>query len=268
MSLETGDFPNDLNSANPPGTDPKSQGDDHIRLVKKVLKEGFAGFTGIVICRGPESGTAADHVVTPVVPALSYTTGMFLSYTPTNVGVGGALTVNVSALGAKSVKTIQGDNPSAGDVSLKPLLLQYDGTNFVTVAGSVFLSKTGNQTITGNITHTGNTTQTGNLSVSGSLTVSGALSGAGFDTKANVAGQVFGPGTFDFSAAASVIVPTATLNGQAINLAQLMATAFMTALPGQPGGPLTYNVTSTNSVIGYTLASGTPDFLLQKAGVI
>ena len=38
MGLETGNTINDLNENWPLGTDPKSQGDDHIRLIKSVLK--------------------------------------------------------------------------------------------------------------------------------------------------------------------------------------------------------------------------------------
>lgn len=45
MSLETGSYIKNLVATNPEGTDPKSQGDDHLRLLKQVLKTQFAGFT-------------------------------------------------------------------------------------------------------------------------------------------------------------------------------------------------------------------------------
>ena len=49
MGLETGDFIDDLVITNPLGpSDPKAQGDDHIRLVKKVLKATFSGVDGAV----------------------------------------------------------------------------------------------------------------------------------------------------------------------------------------------------------------------------
>lgn len=41
MGLETGDTIYDLNAANPPGSDSRSQGDDHIRLIKSVLQGTF-----------------------------------------------------------------------------------------------------------------------------------------------------------------------------------------------------------------------------------
>lgn len=45
MSLESAGFIKDLVSTNPEGTDPKSQGDDHLRMIKAVLKAQFSGMT-------------------------------------------------------------------------------------------------------------------------------------------------------------------------------------------------------------------------------
>lgn len=41
MSLESGTYISDLVATNPQGTDPKSQGDDHLRLIKEVLKNSL-----------------------------------------------------------------------------------------------------------------------------------------------------------------------------------------------------------------------------------
>lgn len=47
MGLETGTFISDLNANNPVGaTDPKSQGDDHIRLIKSTMLNTFPNITG------------------------------------------------------------------------------------------------------------------------------------------------------------------------------------------------------------------------------
>lgn len=52
MSLEAASFIKGLVSSNPPGSDPKSQMDDHLRLIKGVLQSQFAGFTdGIPITK-------------------------------------------------------------------------------------------------------------------------------------------------------------------------------------------------------------------------
>lgn len=46
MSLETGNYISDLVSTNPLSTDDRSEGDDHIRLLKKVLKQTFPNLSG------------------------------------------------------------------------------------------------------------------------------------------------------------------------------------------------------------------------------
>ena len=72
MGLETGSYVADLNTANPSGTDPKSQGDDHIRLLKAVAKNSFPGFAGVVAGTGIESGSGDAYVVTlSPAPALA-----------------------------------------------------------------------------------------------------------------------------------------------------------------------------------------------------
>lgn len=48
MALETGTFINSLNAANPTTTDPKSQGDDHLRLIKSVIRNTFTAITGAI----------------------------------------------------------------------------------------------------------------------------------------------------------------------------------------------------------------------------
>ena len=48
MSLESVTHIDDLNATNPLGTDPRSEGDDHIRNIKTVLLTDFAGITGAV----------------------------------------------------------------------------------------------------------------------------------------------------------------------------------------------------------------------------
>lgn len=48
MGLETGNYISDLVVTNPTSTDPKSQGDDHLRLIKSVLKTTFPLITGAV----------------------------------------------------------------------------------------------------------------------------------------------------------------------------------------------------------------------------
>lgn len=48
MPLETAQYINSLNSANPVNTDPISDGDNHIRLIKAAVKATFPNITGVV----------------------------------------------------------------------------------------------------------------------------------------------------------------------------------------------------------------------------
>jgi hypothetical protein len=48
MALESGTFINSLVVTNPTSADAKSQGDDHLRLIKSTLKNTFAEITGAV----------------------------------------------------------------------------------------------------------------------------------------------------------------------------------------------------------------------------
>lgn len=48
MALESATFINQLVATNPTGADPKGAGDDHIRLLKSVLKAQFPNLTGAV----------------------------------------------------------------------------------------------------------------------------------------------------------------------------------------------------------------------------
>jgi microcystin-dependent protein len=45
MSIEVATYINDLQPVNPPSTDPTSQGDDHLRLIKQVLQNQFKNAT-------------------------------------------------------------------------------------------------------------------------------------------------------------------------------------------------------------------------------
>lgn len=46
MPLEDGNWISDLVITNPPGTDGKSEGDNHIRLIKRLIKNTFPGAAG------------------------------------------------------------------------------------------------------------------------------------------------------------------------------------------------------------------------------
>jgi hypothetical protein len=79
MSLETGDYVNDLVITNPTASDPVSQGDDQLRLIKKVVKQSFPSVDAAV--NAIHTGTSA--------PAVSITEG--LVWVDTSGGAGNHL---------------------------------------------------------------------------------------------------------------------------------------------------------------------------------
>ena len=304
MALETGNYINDLVIANPLAADPKSQGDDHIRLLKTVIKETLNGFTGAILVTATDTGTATGHVLTPTTALVGYTPMLCLLYQPlvTNTG---AVTVNVSGLGTKSIKTMAGADPTAGDlVSGYPMLLVYTGTNFITFAGAEFLSKTGSQTLTGSLTLVGNLIQTGNLALTGNATVSGTLAVTGATTlqaatgvttlaadnstslattaytTAAVAAEALARTNSDALLAplanpALTGIPTAPTAAAGTGTSQIASTAFVAAaafsavLPGQAGNAGKYVTTDgTNASWVSIVVPTVPDFLLMSQGVI
>ncbi len=62
MGLEAGNYLDDLVQTNPTSADPRSEGEDHMQLIKKVLKQTFPGMTGRV-WRSQTKSAAFDCVV-------------------------------------------------------------------------------------------------------------------------------------------------------------------------------------------------------------
>jgi|SRR6185369_11834829 len=130
MGLETGIWVNDLNPANPPGTDPKSQGDDHLRLEKTTVKNSFAGFVGAILITGTDGGAANAYTLTPATVLPAYTSRMIAIFSPTIANTGAA-TLNVSGLGNIEIRSLTGAALAAND--LVPGVVyaaSYDGAVF------------------------------------------------------------------------------------------------------------------------------------------
>lgn len=68
MSLESGTYISDLNTANPAAGDPKAQGDDHIRLIKTLIKNSFPNITGAMTASQAEANTIVGINDSPAVP--------------------------------------------------------------------------------------------------------------------------------------------------------------------------------------------------------
>ncbi|MES2148588.1 MAG: hypothetical protein V4508_02235 [Pseudomonadota bacterium] len=61
MALETGTYTSDLVVTNPPGSDPKSQMDDHLRLIKAVIRNTIPNLTGPMVRTHTELNTVTDR---------------------------------------------------------------------------------------------------------------------------------------------------------------------------------------------------------------
>jgi hypothetical protein len=145
MALESGSHIADLNTANPAGTDPKSQGDDHIRLLKSVLRNSFAGFPGAVMVTGTETqGADVNDYVVSISPAPGpYATGMIVLFKATHANTGAA-TLTINALAAKALKDVDGEALAAGDIpSGGAVAALYDGTDFLLVSGNDRVARAG-----------------------------------------------------------------------------------------------------------------------------
>lgn len=130
MALETGNYIGDLVITNPTSSDQKSAGDDHLRLIKTALKTSFAGFTGSIILTGSDTGGVNNYALTPTPALPAYVAGMMVLFNPSATNTTTS-TINISALGAKTIKTVDGAALNAGDfVTGVYHLLIYDGTDF------------------------------------------------------------------------------------------------------------------------------------------
>jgi hypothetical protein len=189
-----------------------------------------------------------------------------------NITNTGALTVNVSGLGVKSIKTMAGADPTAGDiVAGYPMLLMYDGTNFVTLGGSEFLSKTGNQTLTGNLTLTGSETISGTLGVTGLTTLNAAvgLTRTAGDNTVNLATTAFAMNMLSPTFSGVPISTTAspgTNTTQVATCAFVVAQAFNAALPAQAGNAGKFVTTDGTNASWAELVI--PSYLLMAQGII
>lgn len=77
-----------------------------------------------------DTGAADAYVITPVPAATAYTTGQIFSFKATNTNTTTS-TLNVSALGVKTIKKASGNNLAAGEIlNGQIVMVEYDGTNF------------------------------------------------------------------------------------------------------------------------------------------
>lgn len=138
MALETASYVGELVGSYPTSTDPKSQGDDHLRLVKTVLQKTFAGFPGMAVVTGSEAQGASvnDYTLTLSPAPAAYTSPLLAAFKATHANTG-AVTVQIGALGTKPLIAVDGTALKSGDIESGGLVaVFYDGTSFFLISGN------------------------------------------------------------------------------------------------------------------------------------
>lgn len=134
MALEVGTYLNDLTTSWPVGsTDFIAQGDDHIRLLKSVIKNSFPGQNFPIASKDATETTANAYDVTLSPAPAAYVKYMavtaVLSGSNDNTG---EPTLNVNSLGAKTIKRTGQTPVGPGDLRAGQLyMFVYDGTYFI-----------------------------------------------------------------------------------------------------------------------------------------
>lgn len=203
MSVETALYPPQLNTTLPAASDWVSEGDDHLRLIKTVLKTTFPNVAGAV---------SASQV------ELSYV-----------AGVTSALQTQLNAKGTVTGQAWSGAQDFTGATPTVPTLAQ--GTNTTGAASTAFVQAEW-------ATRLPNYTAPITASSAELNRMVGVTSGvqAQLNSKGAIAGQVW-TGVHDFTGA-TVTVPTKTAGDSttaAASTAFVTATSFSATLPGQAG---------------------------------
>ncbi len=136
MALETGTYVNDLVITNPTSQDPKSQGDDHLRLIKTVLKDSFSGISGGILIGGTDTGTANSYVMTNSPSMTKYSNFLTLLLKIANSNTGASV-INVDGLGSVSITRPDGSATQANDLRAgQVVVLSYISGAFQLVAAA------------------------------------------------------------------------------------------------------------------------------------
>lgn len=131
MALENPNYFGDLNPSNPASADPKNQGDDHIRNLKKAARQSFPGFTGTIMVGGTTTGAADAYMLSPTTPLLAYTANTMILFKPNITNASSAPYINISSLGDRSIMDCAGNSLLPGDLLAgQYVAMVYDGAVF------------------------------------------------------------------------------------------------------------------------------------------
>lgn len=111
MAVETASFISDLNPSWPDGSETFTQGDDHLRLIKNVLRNTFPNVNGAVIATATELNTLAGMTgsVKDLITSASFPAGTVLVFAQASPPIGWTL-VSVAASYMLTVGVVAGGN--------------------------------------------------------------------------------------------------------------------------------------------------------------
>lgn len=109
------DYIADFDRTSPGPAEFKSEGDDHLRNIKKAALQTFPGFAGAVAVMGQNGGAANAYTVTSTPALPSYTPGTRVAFSPTVANTGPS-TLNISSNGAKPLRRVTGGELMVGDL--------------------------------------------------------------------------------------------------------------------------------------------------------
>lgn len=188
MTVETATYINQLDSSKPASGDARSEGDDHMRLLKSTLRATFPNISGAVTATQGQlngvllgqatyaAGGGADDAYTASVNTTqitSYSDGLTLlvKSPATNTGVS---TINVNSLGVKTIVRNDGTALIAGDL----------------VSGSIFSitynSTTGKFHLASALASSGAYVQKAGDTMTGALTVPVVMNAATLSTSTTI----------------------------------------------------------------------------------
>ncbi len=209
MGLESATYVKDLVSANPLATDARSQGDDHLRLIKAVLQTSFPG-------------VQQPYKIATALPTLDATHNMAA------FELTGPLTVPLPALGSVPNGYALFINAVTGTLTLDPnsseliegaatyavpagswVLLSSKGTAWVVFVGSPVLSvagKTGTVTLTNSDVGLANVENKSSATIRGEITASNVTTALTFTPLASVVAPLVNSG----GSSPQISIPAAT----------------------------------------------------------
>ena len=209
MGLESATYVKDLVSANPLATDARSQGDDHLRLIKAVLQTSFPGvqqpykIATALPTLDATHNMAAFELTGPLTVPLPALGGVPNGYALFIKAVTGTLTLDPNAS-----ELIEGATTYAVPAGAWVLLIS-KGTAWVVFVGSPVLSvagKTGTVTLTNSDVGLANVENKSSATIRGEITASNVTTALTFTPLASVAAPLVNSG----GSSPQISIPAAT----------------------------------------------------------